>query len=96
MNAGGQHVNKTNSKANLRLDLNERNIEKAMPPQIIQALKQSVYATKCGSLLISSDEERSAPRNTEACMRKLQILILNAIRLPGETSEMQKARVANL
>ncbi|CAK9783917.1 hypothetical protein CC85DRAFT_322259 [Cutaneotrichosporon oleaginosum] len=93
---GGQHVNKTNSKAVVRFDV-FRARGAWLPPFLVPALQQSPYF-HAPSLLLSSQNSRSAPQNLATCLENLHATIAQAGRglIRGETSEAQRERVKEL
>jgi len=76
--AGGQHVNKTNSKVELRFDINSSktllNDEK-----ILLKGKLAHRINKEGILQIVTQEERSQVRNKKICIDKFYLLIEKAL-----------------
>ncbi|BEI81624.1 hypothetical protein CcaverHIS002_0207840 [Cutaneotrichosporon cavernicola] len=93
---GGQHVNKTNSKAVVRFDV-FRARGTWLPPFLVPALQQSPYY-HAPSLLLSSQTSRSAPQNLAICIENLHATIVNAGRglVRGQTSDAQRERVKEL
>ena len=103
---GGQHVNKTSSKAVVKLDLADAvgnasasaaSTNGWLQPSIAKQLSMHspYYVPSSHSLQISSMRSRSAPANLEDALNKLQAHIMDIASedLPGETSEAQKKRV---
>jgi peptidyl-tRNA hydrolase ICT1 len=93
---GGQHVNKTNSKAVVRFDVfRARGVW--LPPFLVPALQQSPYY-HAPSLLLSSQNSRSAPKNLATCIDNLHATIAQAGRslIRGQTSDEQRERVKEL
>ncbi|GAA5980186.1 hypothetical protein JCM5350_000864 [Sporobolomyces pararoseus] len=93
---GGQHVNRTLSKAILRFPLPSSSF---LPPYLLPHLYRSPHFSQSPpSLLISSSTSRSQAQNLDECFKKCKDTILNAARkdLVGETSEEQKERVKGL
>src|SRR5438128_1887968 len=78
---GGQNVNKVNSKALLRWNLEES-------PSLHPAVKARLHArlqgrlNQNGELLITSDRFRDQGRNREDCFEKLQELLAQAAVIP--------------
>ncbi|KAF9266428.1 hypothetical protein L218DRAFT_956183 [Marasmius fiardii PR-910] len=92
---GGQHVNRTHSKATLRCSLNSEWI----PQWARQTLTISPhYTPSTKSLLITSSFSRSQHQNVNDCLSKLHNIILSAASstLKNETPEEQKKHVAKL
>ncbi|GAA6010699.1 hypothetical protein JCM11491_002902 [Sporobolomyces phaffii] len=93
---GGQHVNRTLSKAILRLSLPAPAL---LPAYLVPHLARSPhYAHSPPSLLIASSTSRSQSQNLDECFAKCKLAILAAARrdLVGETSTEQKDRVKGL
>ncbi|KAI9637759.1 RF-1 domain-containing protein [Dioszegia hungarica] len=91
---GGQHVNKTNSKAMIRCSLGDW-----LPPFVLPPLRSSPhYLPNPPSLLITSQLSRSAPQNQAAAMSILHQTIISAARsvIKGTTSSEQKQKVQGL
>ena len=78
---GGQHVNRTSSKAVLRFQASRC---PALPEDIRQRLlaRERSRLTIDGDLLISSQRHREQPRNVADCLAKLSALIERAILPP--------------
>lgn len=72
---GGQNVNKTSSKATVKMDsdkwLNPRFCYWIPPPILSQIkVKRIKYETKSGALLIQSDSTRNSKLNFDDCFKK--------------------------
>lgn len=87
---GGQHVNKTNTKAILKWDVRQT---EAIGPAIKQRFEKHWGAriNKEGCVVISSEESRDQRSNMEACLAKLkQMLTISAkrpkVRVPTKPS----------
>ncbi|GAA5897562.1 hypothetical protein JCM6882_003517 [Rhodosporidiobolus microsporus] len=91
---GGQHVNRTFSKAIVRLPLPSPSL---LPAYVLPHLHRSPHFSSA-SLLVSSTTHRTQQTNLAECFSKLKATILDAARrdLVGETSEDQKKRVRGL
>lgn len=78
---GGQHVNRTSSKALLRFQASRC---PALPEDIRHRLlaRERSRLTIDGDLLISSQRYREQPRNVADCLAKLSALIKQAILPP--------------
>ena len=90
-------MDRTNSKATLRLDLSK--IQPTMPAMIFDQLKSSrYYAHGRESLVIQSDTSRRQADNKEQCFTKLteEIGMLARNVVTSETSAAQRTRVKNL
>ncbi|GAA5851091.1 hypothetical protein JCM8547_004130 [Rhodosporidiobolus lusitaniae] len=93
---GGQHVNRTFSKATVRLPLPSPSL---LPSYVLPHLRRSPhFSPASSSLLVSSSTHRTQQTNLLECFDKLKAAVLDAARkdLVGETSEEQKKRVNNL
>ncbi|KAK6543145.1 hypothetical protein TWF694_007064 [Orbilia ellipsospora] len=94
---GGQNVNKSNTKATLRVTFDK--LKPYVHDIFIRGLKQnfpSLLADNGNEILITSTKTRSQRNNTDDCWDKLYTLILQAAKIPGETSWLQKNRVKRL
>jgi peptidyl-tRNA hydrolase ICT1 len=93
---GGQHVNRTLSKAILRLALPSPSL---FPAYLLPHLRSSPhYSPSSSSLLVTSSTHRTQGTNLNECFEKLKRTLLEAARrdLVGDTSEEQKKRVQKL
>ncbi|KAL9055033.1 MAG: hypothetical protein Q9162_003798 [Coniocarpon cinnabarinum] len=91
---GGQNVNKVNSKATMKVDLN--GLLAILPPVLHNGIRQTSYcADRSTSLVISCDESRKQADNRAGCETRLRDLIRDVGRsvVPGETSPETKKRV---
>ena len=77
---GGQNVNKVSSKARLRWNLNSGILDSA----IIERFKTLYpsWVTASGEVVIASQISRDAPKNKDACLRKLKDAVLKASKTP--------------
>ncbi len=77
--AGGQHVNKVNTRVELRWDV-ERSA--SVTPEEKQVLKEKLASriNKEGELIIASEKTRSQLRNREDCIERFRQLIFEAFR----------------
>lgn len=75
---GGQHVNKTNTKVALRLDLQNAEF---LPAAIARRLRLAAGArtTATGELVITSQRFREQHRNIADCLAKLSDLLATAV-----------------
>lgn len=92
---GGQHVNRTSSKATVRLPLPSPSL---LPPFVVPHLVRHSPHYTPHALLVSSSTQRSQQTNLTECFAKLKAAILDAAKrdLVGETSQAQKDRVKGL
>ena len=78
---GGQHVNKTNSRAELRINIQQTDF---LAPAVAQRLR--VHAgnrvTTAGELVLTSQRFREQNRNVNDCLAKLSALLMKALDLP--------------
>ena len=90
---GGQHVNRTSSKAVVRFDA-------AGSPHLPEDVRQRLLArersrlTVDGSLLIASQWHREQPRNIADCLAKLSTIIERAARPPKARRPTRMPRAA--
>ena len=78
---GGQHVNRTSSKAVLRFDAVGC---PTLPADVRQRLltREASRLTAEGSLVISSQRHREQPRNVADCIEKLTVILERAAKPP--------------
>lgn len=90
---GGQHVNRTSSKAVLRFDVRR---SPSLPEPVRRRLLASVASrlTTEGELVISSQRFREQPQNVADCMAKLSALVEKAIRPPTPRRPTKVPRAA--
>ncbi|MCF6228408.1 MAG: aminoacyl-tRNA hydrolase [Planctomycetes bacterium] len=90
---GGQHVNKTSSKALLRWDLNTA---KSIPQPVMVRLRtqQSKYITEAGELQITCESTRSQHRNREICIERLLEMLKAAEYAPKRRRPTKPSRGA--
>lgn len=79
--AGGQNVNKVNTKVTLRWNIAQSNIATLEQKEILLK-KLASRITTDGDLLLSSQEHRSQMQNKEAVLLKLNDLIAKAFIKP--------------
>lgn len=90
---GGQHVNRTSSKAVLRFDA-------ANCPWLPEAVRQRLVArersrlTGDGCLVIMSQRHREQPRNVADCLAKLSAIIERAAQPPTKRRRTRVPRSA--
>ncbi|KAI1896706.1 hypothetical protein AGOR_G00097540 [Albula goreensis] len=94
--SGGQHVNKVNTKAEIRFHVQTADwIPKEARDKILQTNKNRI--NKAGELLLTSEVSRSQRRNLEDCLQKLRDIIAEANMKPREpTAEDLSLRQARL
>ena len=78
---GGQHVNRTSSKAMLRFDAVH---SPHLPDDVRRRLLQRERArlTSDGMIVISSQRHRDQPRNVADCLHKLEDMLEHALIVP--------------
>lgn len=110
--AGGQNVNKVNTKAEVRLNLNaaasstssdqeiDSNYLPTLTKGIIRTLVNSspYYVVSSHELKITSTQSRSQSDNVRDAMEKLQSHLVHIISkdIPGKTTDQQRERVKRL
>jgi len=77
---GGQNVNKRETRAQLRLAIDELPVSNPVRERL--ARRAGSLVTSSGELVISSDEHRSQRRNRDACLRRLRVLLIEAQKRP--------------
>lgn len=90
---GGQHVNRTSSKAILRFDAVHCD---ALPDDVRRRLVAAIRPrlTKDGAILIVSQRHRDRPRNMADCRTKLESLVHRATIPPPVRRKTKKPRSA--
>ncbi len=75
---GGQHVNKTDTKAILEWPY----IDSGLPESVVQRLSAKINQSHRSSagIVVSSDSYRSQRRNMDSCIQKLKNLIAIALK----------------
>ncbi|XP_067285623.1 peptidyl-tRNA hydrolase ICT1, mitochondrial isoform X2 [Pseudorasbora parva] len=81
--AGGQHVNKVSTKAEVRFHVQTAEwIPEDVRREIL--LKNKTRVNKAGELIVSSEMSRSQQRNLRACLMKISQMISEASQRPPE------------
>jgi len=90
---GGQHVNKTNTKATLKWDVQQ---SEALPPSVKQRFEKHWGAriNKEGVLVITSEESREQRSNMEACLDKLKHMVSLSAKRPKTRVPTKPSRSA--
>jgi ribosome-associated protein len=91
--AGGQHVNKVETKAELRFRL----LEADWIPAPVRMRMHTAYATRInreGEIIISSEETRSQIQNAEICFEKLASMIEACWRAPKKRIKTKPTRAS--
>jgi ribosome-associated protein len=90
---GGQHVNRTSSKAVLRFDA----FGCPMLPEAVRhrlLAREASRLTTDGSLVIASQRHREQPRNVADCLAKLSAIIERAVTPPKTRRATRVPRAA--
>uniref|UniRef100_A0A3B3RU38 Large ribosomal subunit protein mL62 n=1 Tax=Paramormyrops kingsleyae TaxID=1676925 RepID=A0A3B3RU38_9TELE len=83
---GGQHVNKVNTKAEIRFHVQTADwIPDDVRNKIIIQNKNRI--NKVGELLVTSEASRSQQQNLNDCLQKIQDIIAEASQKPHEPTE---------
>jgi ribosome-associated protein len=77
---GGQHVNKTESKAELRVAVDDLPLRPAARERLLRLAGSRLDAD--GTILISCDETRSLRRNRDLALERLSELVVEALAVP--------------
>ena len=90
---GGQHVNRTSSKATLRFDARRST---SLPDDVRARLlaQAGSLLTRRGELVISSQRHREQPRNVSDCLEKLASLLERAAVKPKRRRKTRTPRAA--
>ncbi|NBW96243.1 MAG: aminoacyl-tRNA hydrolase [Planctomycetia bacterium] len=78
---GGQHVNRTSSKAVLRFDARH---SPHLPDDVRRRLldREKARLTRDGALLITSQRHRDQRRNIADCLAKLSVIVARSLAVP--------------
>ncbi|XP_024120766.1 peptidyl-tRNA hydrolase ICT1, mitochondrial [Oryzias melastigma] len=83
---GGQHVNKVNTKAEVRFHVHTADwIPEDIRQKVIEQNRNRM--NKAGELLVSSELSRSQHRNLSDCLQKISAIIAEASEKPPEPTE---------
>ena len=90
---GGQHVNKTNSRAELRIDIQQTDF---LSPSVTRRLRTEAgnRVTTAGELVLTSQRFREQNRNINDCLTKLSALLIKALDLPKTRRATQPTRAS--
>ena len=88
---GGQNVNKVNTKATLRWDVNG---SPTLPDDVRQRFRERYprRLTKNGELLLHSQRFRDQERNTQDCLERLQALLRDVAQPPRRRKPTRPTR----
>jgi ribosome-associated protein len=90
---GGQNVNKVNTKATLRINLDDlAGLTEAECTRLKETLASRI--TKDGELVIAAREERSQRINLERAYARMETLIASAAKLPKHRRPSRPGRAA--
>lgn len=93
---GGQHVNKTSTRATLTVELEA--LAADMPPWALRRLRNkagSRLASDPERIVITSASTRSQVRNREVCLEKLAELVVRSMRPPKRRKPTKPSRASN-
>ncbi|GAA99347.1 hypothetical protein E5Q_06042 [Mixia osmundae IAM 14324] len=96
---GGQNVNKVNSKATLRLDLQQQTGQSWAPDYVVRALAHSPLSSSNGTaVVLACDSERTQRDNLRVAHERLHKLVLDAAQrdVKRPTSAATQERVEKL
>ena len=87
---GGQHVNKTESKVDLRINIGDLNL----PPEVHERLLElhGGRINKDNELVVTSDSTRTRQRNYDECLQKLADIMVEASTPPKERNMNSKTK----
>lgn len=88
---GGQNVNKVNSKAVLRWNVRE---SPSLPASVRSRFldRYAARLTREGHLILQSQKYRDQPRNTEDCLERLKMMLLEVARPPVKRKPTRRSR----
>ncbi len=89
---GGQHVNKTETRVTLRLDLEAVDIPPAVKARLLRRLEPRL--TKDHVLIVSADAHRERGRNTADAWQRLTDLLVDASKPPKVRRSTRPSRGA--
>ena len=90
---GGQHVNRTSSKAVLRFDARR---SPCLPEDVRARLleRERARLTRDGALVITSQRHRDQPRNVADCLAKLSEIVARSLTAPKRRRPTKTTRAA--
>jgi len=88
---GGQNVNKVNSKAILRWNVQQSpSLSAAVRERFL--IRYAARLTKDGHLILQSQKYRDQPRNAEDCIERLRLLVLDIATAPVKRRPTRRSR----
>ncbi|MCB1906441.1 MAG: aminoacyl-tRNA hydrolase [Rhodocyclaceae bacterium] len=90
--AGGQHVNKVSSAVHLRFDIGASSLPQELRARLLARTDQRI--SRDGVIVIKAQDYRSAARNREDALRRLQELIADAARTPKQRRPTRPGKAA--
>lgn len=88
---GGQHVNKTSSKVQLRFNIDA---SVALNDQDRELLRKRLRLTQTGDLLLSSDRYRDQSRNVEDALARLEAVLRAGLVRPKPRKKTRPTRAS--
>ena len=90
---GGQHVNKTNSRAELRIDIQQTDF---LSPAVANdsELRPAIVSQQPANLFSQASVLESKIRNINDCLAKLSALLIKALALPKTRRATQPTRAS--
>jgi protein subunit release factor B len=87
---GGQHVNKTESKVDLRVNIGELNLPSEVHERLFELHGGKI--NKDNELVVTAEGSRTRQRNYEDCVQKLADIMLEASTIPKERNMNSKTK----
>ena len=92
---GGQHVNKTNTRVTLRINLRiSRVLTDGQRERLLRVLSTRLAAN--GDLIVHADRTRSRSRNREQARARIVELLSSALRVPATRCATRPSRASKL
>jgi len=89
--AGGQHVNKTNSKVELRFNVYNSEFLTVDEKELLQK-NLSTRINKDGILQIVSQKSRSQIKNKKDCIKRFYILLEEGLKIPKRRKKTKRSK----
>lgn len=91
---GGQHVNTTSSRVELRWDVRaSRSLDETQRARLLDRLSSRL--TSEGVLVLHASEHRSQHRNREAALGRLRTLVAEALTVPEQRRATRPSRASD-